>query len=603
LFEYRGRCGVRLTRAEPAERDGLYLWIAAAALLVTAIGWGLFAWHVGHGREAELERARSLVRSLSRTLAEHTAQAFFGVEYALRSFDERSDLPGINVRGPPALVHQRLRQIFETNPVFGGLALVDRDGIVVANAFSPEGSGADLSARVSYRSLRDTPYAGLLITPPVRQLPSNSWVIPVNLRLVDSDGRFDGMISAALRPEYFRDIYRASAVPVAALAMNDGTLLSREPGGDANYERGARVGRDALLAAQSGGSGVGEIVSGQDGVRRIAGYAVVRGYPMTVFTAIDYDAALAGWLVETRRALTAAIASTVLILIFAVLLLRRLRRQQEMGRQIELAHDAAQEARLAAEAAVRAKSEFLAHMSHELRTPLNAINGFSDMMAQGYFGPLGDARYADYARHINAAGRHLLSIINTILDMAKVDAGKWEVALAPLRVSELAADIASLTQGRAADHGVRLSIELPDRLPPIVTDRRLLLQILINLATNGIKFTPRGGAVRIVGTVDGKHLLLEVQDTGVGMSAEDLEQVLQPFGHGNSELARKHHDTGLGLLLSKRFTELLGGSFVLASGPDRGTTVALRLPLQAAPLPQAQDAAAGRQALAQAPAY
>src|SRR5262249_40101478 len=160
----------------------------------------------------------------------------------------------------------------------------------------------------------------------------------------------------------------------------------------------------------------------------------------------------------------------------------------------------------------------------------NAINGFAEVMALELFGPHGDARYLDYARTIKASGDHLVAIINNILDLAKVDAGKWEVNPEPVLLAGVFEDLAQLLRERAKSYGVRLSFALDPAVATLVTDRRLVLQILLNLATNGIKFTPRGGKVAITSRGDGATLALEVADTGEGMSAADIARVLEPFG-------------------------------------------------------------------------
>jgi two-component system cell cycle sensor histidine kinase PleC len=242
----------------------------------------------------------------------------------------------------------------------------------------------------------------------------------------------------------------------------------------------------------------------------------------------------------------------------------------ELARKYELE-------KIRAEGANKAKSEFLANMSHELRTPLNAINGFSEVMIAELFGPVGDRRYAEYVRDIHASGEHLLSVINDILDMSKIEAGKMIMRFEMLDLNEVAADALRLVKGRADESGLRLSVDM-DGLPEIEADFRALKQVLLNLLSNAIKFTPRGGSVRVFGRAvddgDGPaQVEVNVQDTGIGISREDLARLASPFEQVESQHAKTQQGTGLGLALSKALIGLHGGSLDIQSEPGQGTNV------------------------------
>lgn len=580
--------------------DALSVPIGVATLLVLAAGWGLFAWHVNHAREAALDRARNLVSVLSRTLAEHTTQVLFGVDYALQSLDERGDQPGTNIQRTPAAVHEVLRRLRETNPVFGGVAVTNREGRSIANADSPTGSGADLSQRDSFKALRDG-QEGLIVSTPIKQSTTRQWAIPISRRLVDGKGEFAGMITALLRPEYFRDLYRAPGVSLVSLVRHDGTLLIREPGTDAAYESGSRASSRAVELMRKAPSGIDDIVSAVDGIYRVVGYTSIRDHPLSVFVGINHDLALAEWRADTQRVAVAAVVASIVIVLFAGLLLYRVRRQVELTRHLARARQEAETARQSAEAANRAKSEFLAHMSHELRTPLNAINGFCEMMLLEMHGPLGDRRYAGYLRDMKMAGEHLGAVIGNILDMTKIDTGRWEVELAACGLYALAADLRGMLSGRAEDSGITLRIDLPPLLPDLITDRRMLLQVLLHVVGNAFKVTPAGGSVRVEAQVEGDSLVLTVTDDGIAMSPEEMIRALQPFDGRDSQIARGPHDAGLGLPLSRRFAELLGGRLDMTAVPSGGTRVTIRLPFRpmagAAGVPEAsapRRAVAGR---------
>jgi two-component system cell cycle sensor histidine kinase PleC len=237
--------------------------------------------------------------------------------------------------------------------------------------------------------------------------------------------------------------------------------------------------------------------------------------------------------------------------------------------------------KIRAEGANKAKSEFLANMSHELRTPLNAINGFSEIMSAELFGPLGDRRYKEYVGDILSSGQHLLSVINDILDMSKIEAGKMNMRFEMLDLHDVAEDAVRLVRGRADTAGLRLSVEM-DGLPEVEADFRAVKQVLLNLLSNAIKFTPRGGAIRVSGRSgrDGQGMgwvQVSVQDTGIGISKEDLARLASPFEQVESQHAKTQQGTGLGLALSKALIAMHGGSLDIQSEPGKGTTVAFVL--------------------------
>jgi len=234
-----------------------------------------------------------------------------------------------------------------------------------------------------------------------------------------------------------------------------------------------------------------------------------------------------------------------------------------------------------AEVASRAKSDFLAGVSHELRTPLNAIIGFSEVMQNEMFGPIGDSHYQEYASDIHDSGHHLLSLINDILDLSKIEAGKFELHEEAVTVTDTIEAALRLVSQRADKAGVELVRAVAPHLPWLYADGRVLKQVLLNLLTNAVKFTPLDGRVTIGADLGpGGDLVLTVADSGVGMSAEDLEQALTPFGQVESDIVRMQEGTGLGLPLSKHLVELHGGSLTIESKPGAGTTVRATFPAE-----------------------
>ncbi|HEV7372440.1 HAMP domain-containing sensor histidine kinase [Arenibaculum sp.] len=243
------------------------------------------------------------------------------------------------------------------------------------------------------------------------------------------------------------------------------------------------------------------------------------------------------------------------------------------------AEEAMRLAKEQADFANRAKSEFLANMSHELRTPLNAIIGFSEIIKDELFGPAGRSEYVDYARDIHESGRLLLALINDILDMSKIEAGKKELQDTVLDLGRVAESCVRLVRPRADGGGVLLDTDVPGDLPFVRAEERALKQIVNNLLSNAVKFTPEGGRVTLSAEVEaGGELAIRVTDTGIGMAAEDLPKALAPFGQIESSLSSKTQGTGLGLPLVVALTELHGGRFHIDSTPGRGTVASVLLP-------------------------
>jgi len=232
-----------------------------------------------------------------------------------------------------------------------------------------------------------------------------------------------------------------------------------------------------------------------------------------------------------------------------------------------------------ADAANKAKSEFLAFMSHELRSPLNAINGFTEMLRMEIYGPLGDTRYVDYANDIHGAGIHLLQVINDILDLSKIESGHMILTEEKLEIKEEVKLAVKLVSDRAFANDVTLTIEVPNKLPLLKADRLRVKQMLLNLLTNAIKFTPKEGKVSVVASQNEERaILLKVTDTGIGISEENLSNVLNPFAQANDAMVREQEGTGLGLPLVKTLIELHDGIFAIESELNVGTTVSLSFP-------------------------
>jgi PAS domain S-box-containing protein len=236
-------------------------------------------------------------------------------------------------------------------------------------------------------------------------------------------------------------------------------------------------------------------------------------------------------------------------------------------------------AKRSAETANAQKSEFLARISHEIRTPLNAIIGFSEVMMEERFGPVGSQRYRDYLHDIHVSGTHMLSLINDLLDLSKIEAGKLDLAFESVSVNEIIQECVALMQPQANRERIIIRSSLSTDVPNVVADERSLRQILLNLLSNAVKFTGAGGQVIVATAIeDSGEVTLRIRDTGIGMSEKDIETALKPFRQVGPKGRGRGEGTGLGLPLTKALVEANRATFAIDSAPNQGTLVKITFP-------------------------
>ncbi len=280
------------------------------------------------------------------------------------------------------------------------------------------------------------------------------------------------------------------------------------------------------------------------------------------------------------QALVSAGIITTFLLLYLALFITSRKTEKLINKQHEEKLNL-EKAKTAAEAQSQQKSMFLANVSHELRTPLNAIIGFSEIIKDEVMGPVGHPQYKEYIADINSSGVHLLSLINDILDYSKAEARKLDVEVVDIDLSKIAHSCMRLVEPRANDAKVKLIENLPADHIILSADPKRMKQIILNLLSNAVKFTPEGGEVSMIVKEDILEgwVSLVVADSGIGIAAKDISKAMAPFGQIDSSISRRYEGTGLGLPLSKKLTELMGGTFDIKSEVGLGTTITLTFPL------------------------
>jgi signal transduction histidine kinase len=487
-------------------------------------------------------------------------------------------------------------------PQLGAVTVISREGKLLNFSRDWPIPDIDVTDRDYYQALRDDPTLTSFVSAPARNRGNGEWTIFVGRRVSAADGTFLGIILGAIEMHYFEEFYSAISHgedSSIALQRSDGVMLTRFPVTDAVGKTFS--GFQRLL--NDGVSGTIRELSPIDGKMRLKAAHRLANFPMLVLVTKTEEAALANWRSISRLMLLGALACALSIALAGFAVGRHWKQQAvlaeaqaELRRQEERtqAFEAMRDAKEAAETADRAKSEFLATMSHELRTPLNAVLGFSEVMLSDAFGPIGNERYRGYVKDIYASGKHLLNIVNDVLDLSKAASGKLELAEDWIDAAEPLRSACRLLAPRIAEAGLRLSVDTPPAGLMICADERLLKQMLLNLLSNACKFTPRGGDIECRLAVETEAIRFSIKDTGTGIPPEHLDRVLHPFVQVDSSLSRRHEGTGLGLTLVKAMAELHGGSLRLDSAPGRGTTATVRLPLSRLQPPEGCDLAAAQ---------
>ncbi len=565
-------------------------------------------------RQAALNRGKTEAANLSAAFEEQ-------VRYALDSVDSAMELlkGRIEASGGRAL---ELPRRFKLTPELAAstiqIAVLGPDGQLRASTPRRTLERMDLSGRGYFQVHRDNPDAGLFIGKPRRRKISGRMSIQVSRRLAKPDGSFAGVLVFSLAPEFFANLLRgvdAGPRGILTLVGLDAIVRARHSGRqNAPVPLGASLaGSRSLAGAAKADHGAYTTHSVLDGTERIFNWRKVSGYPLLAIAGLAKDEVMAE---ENRHSLIILALGGAAILLtgaMAAMLLReisgRVRHEiaiQENNAKLNLTHEnlklehsalriASAElatgrvrlqetnaelalAQKRSEAASRAKNAFLANMSHELRTPLNAIIGFSEIIRGRMFGAE-SAAYFDYASDINSAGTHLLEIINNVLDIAKIESGKMELSESVCDLTGILEAGLSAVTAQAKAGGIKILRHYPRERIHVRCDGTRLKQAVINILSNAVKFTPEGGRLEICQEVEpGGGVRVTVKDTGIGMTAEEIDAAFEQFCQIGNSLTKRFEGTGLGLPLARQLARLHDGTISVSSEPPLGTEVSIRLP-------------------------
>lgn len=542
-----------------------------AVIIALCVGGLYYLWNDG------IERAQLLTHNLSQSVEQDIAGLVHNIDVALQHSADEIARHHTEGRPNKEAITRFLARQQELLPGTDLLRATDADGLAVYGVGIPQ-APASVAQRDYYRKLRDDPNAGLVISEPVVGKISQKWIWLMARRYDLPDGSFGGLIYGSAFIDAIQQKFNLLKLPVGSVVVlrdRNFKLIARSTSGTAQE---IPIGNDRIsdefksaLAAQPL---VGAFRSGPttpDGIPRIYSYKFNQKYGYVALVGIPIEAALQEW----QKVATAVCLLLILTVggyfYFARALGRSWRQQRDDLQALKDSQVKLKEAKDVAEQAARAKSNFLSNMSHEIRTPLNAITGMASLIRQE---PL-SASQADRLRKLESASRHLSATINDILDLSKIDAGKLVIECQRLRPDEIVRNVGELLEDAVIAKGLAVKVETIGLPRSVLGDSTRITQALLNLGGNAVKFTANGVitlSAKLIDTKDDQVTIqFEVRDTGIGIATDQLPQLFRPFTQADSSTTRLYGGTGLGLTITKKLAEAMGGTVGVESEQGKGS--------------------------------
>ncbi|MBI1778285.1 MAG: hypothetical protein HYR63_23350 [Proteobacteria bacterium] len=527
-------------------------------------------------RDVRLAESERQLEKLDMVLAEQTGRAVETVDLIIRVTLESLAALDADNSAADAPVRAMLRQHIAGVRQVAALMVLNAKGDVTHASGALPPAGIRLGDHGFLGALAGDRSAGLQVSEPIRDA-NGQWGIPLARRRSLANGDFAGAVVAVLDPLYFEEFFKAVDLgddSAILLHRRDGTVLAGFPHVESTIGTSYASLPPWTEVLSRDLAGIVRMPSPLDGSQRIVAVRALKAYPLVVIVSAGERAVLDQWVDQALEfGFTAFFRCLVVVGICAVLVRQRRRHKQLLG-AVAAARDEAQRAN-------KVKSEFLANMSHELRTPLNSIIGFSELMTKEVYGPIGNKDYVQFARYVLSSGQHLLNLINDVLDMSKIEAGRLRLSDETFDVGMAVDEVLDLVKLQAAGKGIAIGRDMRSHPLSLRADLRAFRQILFNLLSNAIKFTPEAGRVRVDGGLgDSGHLVINVADNGVGIPEEVIGRVFAPFEQVDKGLSRKVEGTGLGLAITRGLMELHGGTISIKSAVGQGTTVTLAFPAE-----------------------